>query len=111
MINSENKPKKKMNKENQTELSELRKESRMWETRAIKLQVLLPCSLGVGCLSFVSFVTLFLAGVPSLLPIMVTVVAMCCAILGELLTQIYWKNHTRADRIYRDKIKQTLETE
>ena len=100
-----------MNKENQTELKELRKESRMWENRATKLQVLLPCSLGIGCLAFVSFVTLLLAGLPSLLPIMVTVVAMGCATTGELLTQIYWKNHTRADRIYRDQINQTLEIE
>ena len=98
-------------KEEMNILSQLRIESRMWETKATRMQAFLPCSLAIALLSIVCFIIMLVIGIVSMMPLCLTVIATSCAILPEILTQIYWKNHARSRQVYREKIKQTLEKE
>jgi CHASE2 domain-containing sensor protein len=100
-----------MKEQEMNTLSQLRIESRMWETKATRMQVFLPCSLAIALLSIVCFIIMVAFGIISMMPLCLAVIATSCAILTEMLTQLYWKNHARARQVYREQIKQTLEKE
>ena len=100
-----------MKEQEMNTLSQLRIESRMWGIKAARMQVFLPCSLAIAGLSIVCFIIMLVIGIISIVPLCLTVIATSCAILTELLAQLYWKNHARARQVYRDQIKQTLEKE
>jgi hypothetical protein len=102
---------KKMEKQEMNTLSQLRTESRKWGIRAARMQVFLPCSLAIALISIVCFIIMLAFGIVSMMPLCLTVIATSCAILTEILTQVYWKNHARARQAYRDQINQTLEIE
>lgn len=100
-----------LTKKEMNELNRLRLESRIWETKAIRMQAFLPVSVLIAMLAIACFVIMIVLGTTTMVPLCVAVISITCAIISELLTHHYWKNHARARQVYREQIKQTLEKE